>query len=138
MAKDSDSKKIDYIQEKVDSLTHTCSNIDKEVALQKQAFDDHLRQDERMYDEFKRMNDILQQNTDSLREHMAQTNLLRDAVMKMDSRLQPIEIEYIQKTAVKDWVMGRAKLIAKVGGAVSMLSGIIWTAMKVLSHIQHG
>lgn len=135
MAKDSDSKKIDYIQDKVDSVSATCTNIDKIVALQKQAFDDHLKQDERMYDEFKRMNDILQQNTDSLKEHMAQTHLLRDAIMKMDARLQPIEIEYIQKTAVKDWAMGKAKLIAKIGGAISMVGGIIWTVMKVLSHI---
>lgn len=135
MSKDSDSKKIDYIQEKVDSLNSTCSNIDKEVALQKQAFDDHLRQDERMYDEFKRMNDILQQNTDSLKEHMAQTSLLKEVVMKMDARLQPIEIEYIQKTAVKDWLMSKTKLIAKVGGAVSVVGSIIWTVVKVLSHI---
>ena len=135
MAKESDSKKIDYIQEKVDSLSDTCANIDKEVALQKQAFDDHLKQDERMYGEFKRMCDILQENTDSLKEHMAQTFLLKEVVMKMDARLQPIEIEYIQKTAVKDWVMSKAKFLAKVGTAVSAIGGIIWTVMKVLSHL---
>lgn len=135
MAKDSDSNKIDYIQGRVDTVAETVSNIDKEMALQKAAFDAHLKQDERMYDEFRRMNDILQQNTDSLKEHMHQTLLLKDVVMKMDARLSPIEIEHIQKKAVKEWVIDRAKLVAKVATAVSAMGGIIWSVLKFLGHI---
>lgn len=133
MSKDSDSKKIDYIQDKLDSVAETCANIDKEVAVQKTAFDDHMKQDERMYDELSRMNDILQQNTNSLKEHMYQTSLLKDAVLKMDARLQPIEVEYIEKNAVKSWITSRAKLIAKIGGALSALGGV-WMFVRHLLH----
>ena len=80
----SDSKKIDYIQEKVDSMADTVKNIDKEVALHKAAFDAHTKQDETMYGELKRMNDILQSNTESLKEHISNNHLLRDMISKMD------------------------------------------------------
>ena len=58
------------ISEKLDDVVTSIYKVDKEVALQKSAFDEHIKQDEKMYEEFKRMNDILQQNTQSLKEHM--------------------------------------------------------------------
>lgn len=130
-----DSKKIDYIQDRVDSVANTVNNIDKDMALQKASFEAHLKQDERMYDEFKRLNDILQQNTESLKEHMHQTALLKEAVMKMDARLSPIEIEHIQKNAVRAWVVNRAKLIAKVGTAIAAIAGA-WVYLRpIIEHL---
>ena len=125
MSKEADSKKIDYIQDKLDDVASTCVKIDKEVALQKAAFDDHLEQDERMYQEFRRMNDILQQNTDSLREHMHRSDLLESLVEKMDSRFSPIEIEFQRKAAVREWLTVKLKFIAKLGAAVTAV-GAIW------------
>lgn len=131
MPKDSDSKKIDYIQDKLDSVADTCVKIDKEVALQKQAFDDHLAQDERMYEEFKRMNNILQDNTDSLKEHMHRSDLLEDLVTKMDKRFSPMQIEYERKTAVREFLTDKGKLIAKLGAAATGLVGL-WMLLEPL------
>ncbi len=119
------SSKLTLIQDKVDEVSDTVHKVDKEVALQKAAFDDHLKQDERMYEEFKRMNDILQQNTESLKEHMHRTNLLEDLVQKMDKRLSPIELDRIEREAVKKYRNERLVKIAKILGAIGALIGII-------------
>jgi len=131
----SDTKKIDYIQDKVDSVAETVASIDKDMALQKAALEAHTKQDEKMYEEFRRMNDILQENTASLKEHMQQTKILKDMVVKMDQRLSPMEVEYIQKTAVKDWVVVRVKFIAKLGTAAAAVAGA-WMYLKpLLEHL---
>ncbi len=124
-----DSKKIDYIQERVDSIATTMASIDKEVALQKASFDSHSQQDEGMYSELKRMNDILQQNTESLKEHMGNNLLLKEMIVSMNKRLEPLEIEFIEKIAVRNWVMSKAKFIGKVGGAVGAIAGV-WMYVK--------
>jgi hypothetical protein len=59
MAKDIDQK-IEYIQEKVEDIRTVVNKIDKDLAVHKHTFDEHLKQDAKMYEEFKRMNDILQ------------------------------------------------------------------------------
>ena len=117
--------KLDYILEKLDDVSDTCSRIDKEVVGHKVALDEHIKQDEKMYEEFKRMNDILQQNTDSLKEHMLRSEMLEHMIVKMDSRLSPLEIKEIQRVAVKDWLKNNsilmAKLLGAVGGAVTLV-----------------
>lgn len=133
MAKDIDLK-VDYIQNKVDEVADTVHKIDKEVALQKAAFDQHLNQDEQMFQEFKRMNDILQQNTLSLKEHMHRTDVLEQLVMKVDARLAPIEIDRIKKAAVTEWCKNAAKIVAKVITLCLGSSGIIWAVVTLLSH----
>ena len=126
---------IQYIQERVESVANSVANIDKDMALQRQALEDHTKSDEKMYSELCRMNDILQQNTDSLKEHVRRTNLLEDVMDRMDKRLTPIEIEHIQKTAVRDYIYKNAKYVAKVGTAVSVISGIIWSVLKFLGRV---
>lgn len=125
------SDKIDYIHKKIDDVAETCIRIDKELALSKVAFDNHLKQDESMYAELRRMNDILQENTESLKEHIKRTNLLQDMVIKIDQRLSPVEIEHIKDQAVKTWVYDRLKLIGKAGAAIGAV-GAAWLALKPL------
>lgn len=127
MATDIDAK-LDYIQDKLDSVENCVSKIDKEVALQKATFDDHLKQDERMYEEFKRMNDILQQNTESLKEHMYRTELLETIVQKMDIRLSPLERDSIEQQAVakyrKDFMVRVAKITGILVGVISAIAAL--------------
>lgn len=118
----SDNDKFNYIQEKLDEVSNCVNNIDKEVALQKAAFDEHIKQDEKMYEEFKRMNDILQQNTDSLKEHMHRTNLLEDIVQKIDTRLSPLEKQNIETQAIKAY---RQELIIKLAKVIAILVSIV-------------
>ena len=140
MARDLEQK-IDQIHDQIEDISDTVYKIDKEVALHKAAFDDHLVQDEKMYEEFRRMNDILQQNTDSLKEHMRRTEtaekqliLLSDIVAKIDMRLAPIEKSRIENDAVAKYrAINNGKLIrwTKIIGAITAIIG----AIIALKHI---
>jgi len=133
-----DSKKLDYIQERVDVVADTIAKIDKDVAVQKVALESHTKQDEDMYAELKRMNDILQANTESLKAHMNNNVLLKNMVETINRRLDPIELEFIEKNAVKAWVVVRVKFIAKLGTAVAAVAGA-WVYVKpMIEHLlQH-
>jgi hypothetical protein len=133
----SESKKIDYIQEKVDSVANTVANIDKDMAIQKATFEAHTAQDEKMYDELRRMNDILQQNTDSLKAHMQNNILLKDMIVNMNKRLEPIEIEFIQKAAVRTYVIHKIKLISKIAAAVAAVGAASVYVGPWLAHLLH-
>lgn len=127
--------KLNHIRDKVDEVSDTVYKIDKEVALQKAAFDAHMEQDEKMYEEFKRMNDILQENTLSLKEHMAQTMLLRDMCLKIDARLAPLEVKDIEQKAIKEYRKERIIMIAKVLSALAAIVGIIMGAKPLLKFL---
>lgn len=120
MAREVDQK-LDDIQDKVEDVANIVHKIDKEVALQKAAFIEHTKQDEKMYDELKRMNDILVVNTESLKEHMHRSDLLEDLVQKLDKRLSPIEIEHIEEQAIKKYRKEKLIFVLKIIGAVATL-----------------
>jgi hypothetical protein len=130
MAKEIDDK-LSYIQERLDAVASCTQNIDKELAIHKAAFDDHLKQDEKMYEEFKRMNDILQQNTNSLREHMRRTALLEEVIEKMDARLYPIEKEKLEKDAVTKYRNEQLVKIAKIVGLLTGTAGLVATMKSI-------
>ena len=129
-----DNKKLDYIQERIDVVVDTCNKTAIDVALQKSALDSHTKQDEDMYAELRRMNDILQSNTESLKEHMSNNVLLKDMLKSMNKRLDPIELDFIQKNAVKSWALAKLKFIAKLGTAIIAVAGA-WVYVKPL--IEH-
>ena len=129
-----DNKKLDYIQEKIDSIVDSISKVSTEVALNRAVIEERRAQDDRMYEEFIRLNNILQQNTESLKEHMHRSDLLEDLVTKIDTRLSPIEVDFIEKAAVKHWITARAKFIGKLGGAIVAVGGA-WFYIKPL--IEH-
>lgn len=124
MAKDLEQK-MSYIQEKLDDVANTVHKIDKEVALQKASFDDHQKQDEGMYEELKRMNNILQENTESLREHMHRTELLEKVVKTIDDRLSPFEQEKLKKEAVDHYRKEKLVQIGKWLGLIATIVGIV-------------
>jgi DNA replication protein DnaD len=129
-----DSNKIDYIQERLEGVATSVAKIDKDNAIQRIALEEHTKSDEKMYEELKRMNDILQQNTDSLKEHMHRSDLLEDLVHKMDKRISPIELERVQRAAVKDFLHKNIKFIAKIGAAALTIAGA-WIYIKpILDH----
>jgi len=127
--------KLDRIENKIQDVADTINKIDKEVALQKAAFDDHIKQDERMYEEFKRMNDILQQNTDSLKEHMHRTELLENIVQKMDERLSPLEMSINEQRIISKYRKESAIKLAKIIGALTGASALIMTLKSLIIKI---
>jgi hypothetical protein len=116
---------------KIEQIAEIVRKIDKDVALQKAALESHTEQDEKMYEELRRMNDILQANTQSLKEHMQNNVLLKDMLGTLNRRLEPIELKYIQKEAVNKWLLAQAKLIGKLGTA----AGAIYAGFMWLQHI---
>lgn len=122
-------------EKKIDQIVEAVAKIDKEVALQKAALETHTRQDESMYEELRRMNNILQQNTDSLKEHMQNNMLLKEMIVKMDDRLSPIEQERLEKLAVRSWATDKLKLILKIAAAVGFLAGAWQWLWPSLSHL---
>lgn len=120
MAKETDQR-IEHIHDKLEEVANCVHKIDRELAVHKTTFDEHLKQDEKMYEEFKRMNDILQQNTESLKEHMHRTALLEELVQKMDARLLPMEKQQIQEDAVRQY---RNEQIVKVAKIMGLLTGL--------------
>lgn len=124
MAKNIDDM-LNKIDEKLDEVSDSIHKVDKEQSLQKAAFDAHQKQDEHMYEELKRMNDILQQNTESLKQHMAQTQLLKDTVLKIDARLAPIEVERIEAEAVRNYRNEKLKKYGKILGIVAAAVGTL-------------
>ena len=131
MAKDDNNE---YILSELKDLSTKTGNIEVTLAQQKTSFDAHTKQDENMYEELKRMNNILSDNTESLRDHMQQTALLKDTVIKMDARLYPIELERIRKEAVSEWRKSALILTAKVISFLVGGSSIIVIVKEVLSH----
>ena len=124
--------RIADVDNKVDEVVVAIYKVDKEVALQKAAFDEHIRQDEKMYEEFKRMNNILQQNTESLKEHMQRTSvaenrqqILEDLVRAIDSRLSPFEQSKLEEEAVRKYRNEKLKKIGKILGIIATLVAII-------------
>lgn len=138
MAKNLDEM-LSKIDQKLDEVSGSIHKVDKEVALQKAAFDEHIKQDEKMYEEFKRMNDILQQNTESLKEHMHRTELLEDIVKKMDARLSPVEVRHIEEEAVKKhrkevFIMS-AKIVGALAAAVAVIAFFKPALLLLLTNI---
>ena len=134
----SDSNRDDYIvgelrdvKDSVDELRRDTSSMDKTLTEYKTTFDHHMRQDELMFGEFKRMNDILLENTQSLKEHIHRTALLEDHYVKMDNRLNPLEIESIKRKAVKEWTKNSILFLAKIVGGAAALVAVI-AAIKAM------
>lgn len=137
MAKTTDDM-LNKIDEKLDSVVESIYKVDKEVALQKAAFDEHIKQDEKMYEEFKRMNDILQQNTQSLKEHMHRTEIaeqrqqiLEDLVRSIDMRLSPFEQHKLEEEAIKKYRNEKLIKIGKILGIIATLVAIVGGLMAL-------
>ena len=124
MAKNLDDK-VDYIKDRVEDVAACIHNVDKELAAQKASFDDHIKQDALMFEEFKRMNNILQENTNSLKEHMHRTDVLEDLVRSIDARLSPFEQHKIEDEAVKKYRNDKLKKIGKILGIIATIVAII-------------
>lgn len=125
----------DFLIAELKDLGGRASQIELAIALHKATLEAHTAQDNKMYQEFKRMNDILQENTNSLKDHMAQTALLKDTVIKMDARLQPIELERLKKAAISEWRWGAIVLTSKVLGFMLGSGGLVWGIIEILGRV---
>jgi DNA repair exonuclease SbcCD ATPase subunit len=135
MAKELESR-IDHIQERLDDISNSVHSIDKSLALQQSEFIEHTKQDEKMYEQLKRLNDILQVNTDSLREHMHRTDLLEALVTKMDIRLNPIENAKLEDDVIKKYQSEQKKERYERLVRLGKIFGLIATALTILGMLK--
>ena len=137
VARDIDDK-VDRIENNLEDVKATVNNIDKELALHKASLEEQKEHDTRAWDELKRMNDILQQNTNSLNEHMRRTDILEDMVQRFDTRFSPIELSYIEQKVIDKYILDRkAKIksalifLTKVAGAIGAVITLYMTLKSI-------
>lgn len=124
MAKNTEDM-LSKIDTKLDEAVEAIHKVDKDVALQKASLEERTNDVNRMYEELKRMNDILQQNTESLREHMHRTDLLEQLALNLNQRLEPIELEKIEQETIKKYRTEQLKKYGKIVGIVATAIGIL-------------
>jgi CMP-N-acetylneuraminic acid synthetase len=125
--------KIDYIQERVDTVVDRVHDMSVTLSTHVNAFVAHTQQDEKMWLEMKRTNDILQDNTASLKDHMRRTELLERHIQTVEHKFSPLLAEQIGKEAVNNFVKNKLELAKKVGG-VAGASATIAALVKTLIH----
>ncbi len=125
------SKHLDKLEKTIEKVDEKCDNIDKSVALFGQRFEEHLKQDELMYNEFKRMVDILQDNTNDIKHHIARTDALQSLVTSINERLTPFEQDKLKKEAVREFMMERSVKWGKRIGIIGGILTVIYTILKI-------
>ena len=133
MASEDDNKKITYIQERLDVVIEKTYEIGASLKSHREMFEQHSSQDEQMYDELRRMNNILQDNTNSLRQHMHRTDLLEILVKNAEARFNPFEVEMIRKKNINNWIYSRVLFLSKFGAVGSAIAG----AAVLVKHLLH-
>lgn len=123
--------KIDTLAKKLDNVTEKVSDIGTKLEVHIAKFDVHLDDEEAHRQAILRNTEVLQSNTDSLKEHMLRTDLLETYVKKIDERLTPVELTAQRKQAVVDWWKGSIVFVAKLGAAVTAIT-VIFKALSWL------
>ena len=86
-----------------------------------------------LHEEHKRMNSILLEKTQSLKEHIRRTEILEDVAIKLSERMTGLEIIQIEEKAVATYKSDRLSQGAKIIGVVI---AIITTTIGILSWIK--
>ena len=127
------SEQIRDIKSAVGDLSEKVYNLDKNTIEHQIVIGNQLETSKTMCVELRRMNDILQQNTNSLIDHMHRTGLLENAVEAIDKRLSPIEIERLKSQAVKSWLVDQVMLASKMVGGVTGAFAVYFAVIKILA-----
>jgi hypothetical protein len=118
-------KNEDIIFDLVKEVREEQKEIRNEIHQQNIVFTEHLATDAKMYEEISNINKTLYLNTESLREHMKQTMLVREQtdILKQLFELQSKRIDDLTKPlTVKDF----ATYFIKVCGWISAVAGAIY------------
>lgn len=126
------SDKIDNLAEKLDSVTEKVSDIGTKLEVHLAKFEAHVDGERDRWQALDRNTEILQQNTESLKEHMQRTDLLETYVKKIDERFTPVEVAAQRKQAVHDWWKNSIIFVAKVGAAVTAVTATAKTLFWLL------
>jgi len=122
-----------YIVETVKELREDVKDIQKSVNAHVNAFSAHEASDRVMAADISGIRKTLERNTDSLEKHMKRTdlneasvNILKDIMIKIDSRLHPLEDSHKEKVATMQ-IWKKIGLYAGVISAVVSIAYSIWS-----------
>lgn len=130
-----DNAKLDYIQERVDTVVDRVADVGKSMEGLKTAFELHVERNDKLHESVSVMAETLRANTNSLNEHMRRTDILEHYVKSVDARFTPLEVERTRKKAVNVWVSAQLKLSAKIGGAVAAAGTVGMAAKHLIEYI---
>lgn len=121
--------KVGKLEDKVENLTVNIQRIQSTVQSQSNTLNDHIAvvaaKEARIAQELTRSNDILRENTDSLKEHIRRTELLENKLSSIDGRLCPIEQEFLRSQIIKNYIKDKWKRWAIILGIIGTSIGII-------------
>ena len=126
--------KIDNLATKLDNVTEKISDIGTRLEVHIAKFDAHVDSEEAIQQAIVRNTEVLQGNTESLKEHMQRTDLLETYVKKIDERFTPVELTAQRKQAVMDWWKNGVIFVAKLGGAATAITVIFKALSMLLKH----
>lgn len=126
--------KLDYIQERVDTVVDRVADLGKTVEGVRTTLDSHTAQEAEWKQDLSRIAATLDHNTDSLQEHMRRTDLLEEYVKSVDARFTPMEMEQMRKKAVKAWITRQVKFVAKLGALVSAGGALALAAKQLIEY----
>jgi len=135
--------KIDDLKKEMSDVRYTTSQINEKVndikldiASHVADFREQVVTQKHMQENLSMIAKALQQNTDSLIEHMARTKTnevaieeLKNISINIDKRLSPLEISQIEKNTIN-------KIWKKIGwaiGTIATLVSFVYTIFNILS-----
>ena len=121
------------LEEAVEKIDAKCDRIDTTLAVMTAKFEEHLKTDEKMYEEFKHMVQILRENVDDMKEHISRTNILQEMVVGMNKRLEPIEQERLKREAVSEFMKSKAAKVVKIASVLAAIITIAYYVLKIKS-----
>ena len=123
------------LEESIDKVDSKVDRIDTTLAVMTSKFEEHLKTDEKMYEEFKTMVQILRENTDSLKDHIMRTNTLQEMVIAFNKRLEPIEQERLKSLAVSEFMKGKAAKVVKITTVLAAIITIAYYLLVIKAHV---
>lgn len=105
--------------------------IREEIHQQSLAFAEHLATDAKMYQEITQINQTLAINTESLREHMKQTILVREQteILKRMYELHSKRLDDLNRPLTVKELFAK---ISKVSAVIAAISGAIYGIARLL------
>lgn len=128
------SKDLEFVKDTVTDTSKRISNLESSMSSFEKDFSEHIATDRQLAQEISRISKTLEKNTDSLIEHMRRTeinelniNELKNISIKIDSRLQPLESAFVERSGVM-------KFAAKVGAFIGIAVTVATLIYKLLGY----
>lgn len=107
------------VKEAVDNLTDKVHEIDKGLVEHRVLIKNQTEANIAHHEELKRIGDVLQENTNQLREHIRRTDILEDEYRRLNNKITPVEEELKNKKTIKEFFTKNIALIGKISAAIA-------------------